>query len=265
MATRYQFTGREYDPAIGLYYYRARMYDPTLGRFTSEDPIGFSGGDINLYGYVSNNPLNSIDPYGLQDGPVNYLRNPLPYQYVGLNAAANTVSDLLGLDYVAEWSWTAGDYRCSTNDRLTAGAKLGGWSAFQAVGGYVIGRALGWVGGRFAPYLGRAKFPSTPPAKTPPNPWGKLGSPQHQAAVGEVAEDLATRGLTPIKEYRIQTPNGSKSKRFADVVGVDANGTVVEIHQVGRITKRGIPVSRERNTLQDIFNATSIDVIFHSF
>jgi uncharacterized protein RhaS with RHS repeats len=35
------------------------------GRFISKDPIGFTGGDINLYGYVGNNPINYIDPLGL--------------------------------------------------------------------------------------------------------------------------------------------------------------------------------------------------------
>ena len=64
IATSYRYTGREYDADIGLYYYRNRWYDPEVGRFISEDPIGFAGGDINLYGYVGNNPLNFIDPYG---------------------------------------------------------------------------------------------------------------------------------------------------------------------------------------------------------
>ena len=62
--TSYQYTGREYDADTGLYYYRNRWYDPELGRFISEDPIGFAGGDINLYGYVGNNPQNFIDPSG---------------------------------------------------------------------------------------------------------------------------------------------------------------------------------------------------------
>ncbi len=47
-------------------YYRARWYDPQQGRFISEDPIGFEGGDINLYGYVANNPVYDSDPFGLQ-------------------------------------------------------------------------------------------------------------------------------------------------------------------------------------------------------
>ena len=58
------FTAREYDSETGLYFYRARYYDPAIGRFISEDPIGFSGGDLNLYAYVRNNPVSRIDPYG---------------------------------------------------------------------------------------------------------------------------------------------------------------------------------------------------------
>jgi RHS repeat-associated protein len=34
------FTGREWDPEIGLYYYRSRYYSAESGRFLSEDPIG---------------------------------------------------------------------------------------------------------------------------------------------------------------------------------------------------------------------------------
>ncbi len=50
----------------GFYYMRARYYDPAVGRFISEDPIGFGGGDINLYAYVGNNPINFVDPFGLE-------------------------------------------------------------------------------------------------------------------------------------------------------------------------------------------------------
>ncbi|MBK8148718.1 MAG: RHS repeat-associated core domain-containing protein [Acidobacteria bacterium] len=52
LATRYKFTGREHDDFTGFHYYRARWYDSNLGRFMSEDPIGFAGGDVNLYGYA---------------------------------------------------------------------------------------------------------------------------------------------------------------------------------------------------------------------
>ena len=63
-ANPYQFTGREND-ATGLYFYRARYYSPTFQRFVSQDPIGFAGGDPNLYGYVYDDPANLVDPPGL--------------------------------------------------------------------------------------------------------------------------------------------------------------------------------------------------------
>jgi RHS repeat-associated protein len=62
------FTARESDSESGLYYYRARYYDAKLGRFVSEDPIRFLGGN-NFYTYVENNPARFRDPYGLEVWP----------------------------------------------------------------------------------------------------------------------------------------------------------------------------------------------------
>jgi RHS repeat-associated protein len=61
---RFTFTGREWQPETGLYYYRARYYDATSGRFISEDPIGFEAGDKNLNRYVKNMPTFATDPSG---------------------------------------------------------------------------------------------------------------------------------------------------------------------------------------------------------
>ena len=58
---RCRFSGRTRD---GRYSW-VRYYQPTLQRFISEDPIGFAGGDVNLYAYVANNPATFIDPIGL--------------------------------------------------------------------------------------------------------------------------------------------------------------------------------------------------------
>jgi RHS repeat-associated protein len=63
-ASSYKYTGREED-GTGLYYYRARYYQPQFQRFIAEDPIGFLGGDVNLYGYVGNSPVLLRDPMGL--------------------------------------------------------------------------------------------------------------------------------------------------------------------------------------------------------
>ena len=62
----YTYTGREFDSESGLYYYRARAYDAGAGRFLQKDPIGINGGDLNLYVYAASNPLDAIDPTGLE-------------------------------------------------------------------------------------------------------------------------------------------------------------------------------------------------------
>jgi uncharacterized protein RhaS with RHS repeats len=41
-----------------------QYYNPVIGRFISEDPIGFAGKDSNLYRYVQNNSLKYSDPSG---------------------------------------------------------------------------------------------------------------------------------------------------------------------------------------------------------
>ena len=62
-SSSYQFTGREND-GIGLDYYRARYYNPTFQRFVSEDQMGFSAGNPNLYEYAANAPSDVRDPSG---------------------------------------------------------------------------------------------------------------------------------------------------------------------------------------------------------
>ncbi len=59
------FAGGLYDKDIGLVRFGHRDYDPGVGRWTAKDQIGFIGGDIDLYGYCLNDPINLIDPDGL--------------------------------------------------------------------------------------------------------------------------------------------------------------------------------------------------------
>jgi RHS repeat-associated protein len=67
-AGRFQYTGQAWIEAAGLYYYKSRFYSPELGRFLQPDTIGYAAG-LNLYGYVSHDPVNKADPFGATDAP----------------------------------------------------------------------------------------------------------------------------------------------------------------------------------------------------
>jgi RHS repeat-associated protein len=91
---RYGYTGRERDEETGLYYYRTRYYDPIVGKFISEDTIGFNGGDANLSRYVGNNSINLIDPYGRSW--LNNVDNWLADRGVDLYGTVNTLDQGFG-------------------------------------------------------------------------------------------------------------------------------------------------------------------------
>src|SRR5690606_33630519 len=61
------YTGRDWDEDVDLQHNRARWYDPAVGRWVSEDPIGFKAGDVNLYRNVTHAVTTRTDPSGLQD------------------------------------------------------------------------------------------------------------------------------------------------------------------------------------------------------
>lgn len=60
------FAGGIYDQHTKLTRFGARDYDAETGRWTAKDPIRFAGGDTNLFGYTASDPINFIDPTGLE-------------------------------------------------------------------------------------------------------------------------------------------------------------------------------------------------------
>ena len=61
------------DWETGLQLLTARYYDAEVGRFVTRDPIGFGGGDWNIYGYVGSSPIRTADPsgrFGWDDIPI---------------------------------------------------------------------------------------------------------------------------------------------------------------------------------------------------
>ena len=64
----FRYSTRYTDLESGLVYYGLRYYSPILGRFINRDPIQEQGG-VNLYGFVFNNPVSSLDVLGLSCDP----------------------------------------------------------------------------------------------------------------------------------------------------------------------------------------------------
>ena len=62
------FAGQLVDRETGLVHMGRRDYCPELGRFLTPDPSGLHGG-LNAYVYVSNRPLECVDPTGLSEEP----------------------------------------------------------------------------------------------------------------------------------------------------------------------------------------------------
>jgi RHS repeat-associated protein len=103
-------------------YYRARYYHPGLQRFISEDPIGFGGGDFNLYAYVFNDPILSNDPTG-EIAPL------IPAGVAcGAGALGGAVVALSG--------------RKPTLGELTAGAAIGCGGGLVVLGGVAVAAGL---------------------------------------------------------------------------------------------------------------------------
>src|SRR5579885_2902806 len=80
---QFKYTGQQYDPETGLQYQQARYCNAALGRWISQDPMGFGAGDPNLYRYVSNSPMDATDPSGMIAQQVIGVEDPLPLDQTG--------------------------------------------------------------------------------------------------------------------------------------------------------------------------------------
>ena len=90
------FAGGLYDADTGLVHFGARDYDPVIGRWTTRDPLGFAGGDTNLYGYVLQDPVNLVDPMGL------FILPSLPQGLVNFAAGFGDGVSLGATKYIRE-------------------------------------------------------------------------------------------------------------------------------------------------------------------
>jgi RHS repeat-associated protein len=127
---RYTYTAREsIGDSLGFFYYRARVMDPNLGRFTSEDPLGFVDG-INLMLYVKNNPMRMTDPSGLAGGTALSLAVEFAIYYLNDNCCK---------------SKTFCEACCAISAAVAMGANVQGLVLDSIESGAVIVGSGGWA------------------------------------------------------------------------------------------------------------------------
>jgi RHS repeat-associated protein len=176
------FAGGLYDRDTGLVRFGARDYDPSVGRWTAKDPIGFAGGDTNLYVYVTNNPTNAIDTSGLAIQGVAavlwavgglFAGAVLQSYYEMLGASSRVAAILAGATEagVIGAIWGA-----------SYGAAIGpGGATIGAIGGLIAGGLFGAA----AVALGNSLFPGTaqasPLGTNPTRPEAPLAGPAPNA------------------------------------------------------------------------------------
>lgn len=139
-----------------LVYFRNRWYDASVGSFATPDPLGYKD-SATLYPFCGDDPVNCSDPDGMarrtKNGGWNWMGNLGDVVHVTgfwsgalsatLDTAGNTVSDLLGLDIVADASFVAGDSGRSAKERSIAAAKGIAVAALDIAGGQILKGAGG--------------------------------------------------------------------------------------------------------------------------
>jgi len=200
-------------PGSGLLQLGARYYWPELGRFVQQDP---EGDEVNLYVYAANQPLTHIDPEG---------------------TAVEIVGDI---GFVV---WDLWDFITNPS-----------WGTGLALGADVVCTALPFVpavaGTAIRGAKGAAKAKA---AATAAKASGRLGGAAHRAKVAKTARRLQRLG------YEIVAGGGKAEKarktaagclRYPDIIARKAG--VEYYFNIGRATKGGLPVARERRALEEL-------------
>ena len=232
-ATKYLFTGQEYDSESDLYYYNARYYNPVIGRFISRDASQGKMGDMlsrNGYVYVKNNPLKYLDPTGNEE------ENSLSIASIDWNKinrgldktqkGINFVGDILtfgtfssGFDRAGEAGSRVAREGASVKTIGKAVYDVGVGTFETGLGALGTGVALGEVRLLAAPYLLGRNIENDVKWVSPSTPVGSRNMP-------------------------LQVPNGTNSPTV--IGGQEFSG-----HAIDKLQKFGIPPSVVNNVVNN--------------
>lgn len=146
----FRYSTRYYDRETGLIMFPARPYLPPLGRFLACDPMG--EWDKNRYAFAKNNPITTIDPFGLWGTDVHYTKtmgwaaNIVGYKMSAAAAVADADEAVDGGPAGAGLGWAPWGYQGFHFNRNPSGSPDSRWSYY----GYYISKAkhlCAWASG----------------------------------------------------------------------------------------------------------------------
>jgi len=158
------FAGGLHDRDTGLVRFCYRDYDPDIGRWTAKDPILFAGGDTDLFCYCLNNPVNFLDPLGLEVLGPGMINNFVPESTLHYSNT-NIGGSILFTDYSTQLhSSDCGLFPITQTNLGVSTSLIGGGAQFVFTASDISGwNALGNTAMTFGMgrYLGVSIYPAT--------------------------------------------------------------------------------------------------------
>lgn len=260
---QYKYEGRRHDPGAKTIDFGARHYSPAIQRFLQRDSYFGALDDLGLatdpvlgnrYIFEGANPINFIEIDGHAASSLHRGGRPSPAGRTWrVMKAVAEVAPFTGTGisgYRAVRAAARGDFR---------GAVTNAAFALPGAGNIAKGARLGVQGAKAVRGAGAVKSAPTSVKKVP-NPGGSRGGAAHRQKVEQRINELKSKGHTLThggnkKEEFIRTPGGAKSARRPDITTRAPSGSIHR-ENVGRQTRDGRPVKRERDALDDIRRAT---------
>ena len=194
------------------------MYDPSVGRWLEEDPIGFEGGDANLYRYVRDDPTNDIDPTGESGGPVGdalwrlvHGEEPPLLVKVGHMVTRRVVRAVIVPKSAARYHWTQLSYKFGDN-------------AGKPISGMMFRHAL-------QDNPSKLMFPANGPVVA-----GIGKSPEYKTVLAKIVATGKPKGTEDIAftSNDLSTAIGNATIQYKDLKKVDNNNYEVKIRVYDR-------------------------------